>query len=37
MIFLHNDYMLVVREIDEVVNIRALILNGVAAGVLRPK
>jgi hypothetical protein len=35
--FLQNGYMLVVRGIDEAVSIRAFVLDGVAAGVLKPK
>ncbi len=35
--FLQNGYMLVVCGIDEAVSIRALVLDGVATGVLQPK
>jgi hypothetical protein len=35
--FLQNGYMLVVRGIDEAVSIRALVLDGIAGGVLQPK
>jgi len=35
--FLQNGYMLVVRGIDEAMSIRALVLDGIAAGVLQPK